>query len=453
MTAATTPALRRLLLLLVLSLSALLQLTVVARTQVNAPLRVDAMDYFSYAVNLRDHGVYSLQRDWYTGHHAPLQSDKIRPPGYPLLLLALDPQVSWDWLRRLGYLQGLMAVLSVWLVHRIGRRFLSEELALLAAALTATCPALVVLSTYVLSEAFFTLLLLAALLASLAAMRHREDWKRAVAAGLLWGAASLVRSTAQFLPMAFVALAWLLPSLAGLRRTSAFCLLGFALAMSPWLLRNLGVPPEAPGTSLMVKALAHGSYPDFEYHGDPASYGYPYRHDPEAEARARDLPAVLGYIARDFRAQPLHMLRWYLLSKPVMFLSWTDPQGWDMFIYAVNRSPYFEPGLLRVSWRLMRLAHWPLVLLGVGGMVLALFARRATRLDGEARDAAALVALVLAYAIAFHMIVAPFPRYNLPFRPLVFLLAMLCLQTLWRAAKQRHPAVAPTLSSPGAATK
>jgi len=433
MSAAPGPAWPRLLLLLILSLSALVQATGVSRTVVNSPLRVDALDYFSYAVNLRDHGVYSLQRDWYTSKGVVPTPDKVRPPGYSLLLRALDPQPSWEWLRRVGYLQALMAVFSVWLVYRIGRKFLSELMALLAAALTALCPALVVLSTYVLSEVLFTLLLLGAMLASIVAMQRKEQWPWSLGAGLLWGGAALVRPTAQFLPLLFLALAFAVPALAKFRRAGAWCLLGFALAMSPWFLRNLALPPPAPGTSLMVKALAHGSYPDFEYEGDAASYGYPYRADPNGEDRVKDLPHVLRYIAHDFGVHPARMLRWYLLSKPVVFLSWSDPQGWDIFIYAVNKSPYLEPGWLNLSWRLMWLAHWPLVLLGVAGMLLALLARRRLRLDPEQAQAAGLVALVLAYAIAFHMLVAPFPRYNLPFRPLLFLLAALCLAALGRA--------------------
>jgi 4-amino-4-deoxy-L-arabinose transferase-like glycosyltransferase len=440
MTPAAMPAWSRWLLLLLLALSALLQATVASRTQVTSPLRVDALDYFSYAINLREHGVYSLQRGWYQASKRDPVPDSVRPPGYPLLLLSLDPQVSWNWLRRLAYIQGLMAVFSVWLVHRVGRSFLSEPMALLAASLTALCPALVVLATYVLSEVFFMLVLLAAMLASIAAMRRSSDWKPALGAGLLWGAASLVRPTAQFLPVLFLALALALPRLSRFRRASAVCLLGFSLAMAPWMLRNLLLPPQPPGQSLMVKALAHGSYPDFEYAGEAESYGYPYRSDPDGEDRIRDLPHALHYIARDFRARPGHMLRWYLLSKPVVFLSWSDPQAMDIFIYTVCKSPYLEAGWLRLSWQLMWLAHWPLVLLGVGGMLAALMGHRQLHLAPEQADAAALVALVLGYAIAFHMLVAPFPRYNLPFRPLLFVLAALCLQSVWRAFRaSRRP--------------
>ena len=54
--------------------------------------------------------------------------------------------------------------------------------------------------------------------------------------------------------------------------------------------------------------------------------------------------------------------------------------------------------------------------------------------------AAAIVALVVAYSIAFHMIVAPFPRYGIPFRPLLYALAMLPLRAAWL---QWRPTMAP----------
>jgi uncharacterized membrane protein YhfC len=51
-----------------------------------------------------------------------------------------------------------------------------------------------------------------------------------------------------------------------------------------------------------------------------------------------------------------------------------------------------------------------------------------------------MVALTLAYAIGMHMAVAPFPRYNVPFRPLIFLLAALALHALFELGRQRRAA-------------
>lgn len=428
----------RLLLVLVLALSALLQATVVSRTKVNAPLRVDALDYYSYAVNLRDHGVYSLQRFWLSDPARVPPPDAVRPPGYALFVMALNPSVSWQWLRKIGYVQSVFAVLSVLLVYLVGRRFLDPGWALLAAFLTAICPSLVVMSTYVLSETLFTFLLLLATFASLAALRRPADWRFALLAGLAWGASALVRPTTQFLPALFLLLALVLPWLKPLRRTAGIALLGFVLALAPWIARNQTLPPAPAGDSLMVKALAHGSYPDFMYEGDIKSLGYPYNSDPNAAERAKDLGSFAHYLAADFRAHPLRMLRWYLVGKPAAFLSWADPQSWDIFIYAVDSSPYFDNPWLNRSWQAMSALHPVFVVLAVAAMLLALWRPRLFAAGQHARASVVLVALVLAYAIAFHMLVAPFPRYNVPFRPMVFLLAALALQAGWRWLRARR---------------
>ena len=429
----------RLLLVLLLALSALIQATVVSRTVVNMPIRVDALDYYSYAINLREHGVYSLQRDWMVDPARVPVPDAIRPPGYPLLLAALAPRVAWDWLRSLGYLQSVFAVLSVALTYLLGCRFLPWRWALFAALLTALCPSLVVMATYVLSESLFTMMLLLALLASVIAAERPARWQAALLAGVLWGAATLVRSTTMLLPAMLLVLTLVLPRLASWRRAAAVGLLGFSLAMAPWLLRNLSLPAPPPGTSLTVKAVAHGSYPDFMYQGRAESFGYPYRHDPDVEARVRDWPGLGRALAADLRAHPWRMLRWYMVGKPIAFLSWADPQGWDLFIYAVNTSPYFDNPLLKLSWKLMAMLHAPLVALGLAAMLAVFWRPRLPSIDAGRTAAAVLVALTLAYGIGMHMAVAPFPRYNVPFRPIIFLLAALALHALFELWRQRRP--------------
>ena len=431
----------RLLLVLLLALSALVQATVVSRTQVNMPLRVDALDYFSYAVNLRQHGVYSMQREWMVDPSIKPVPDAVRVPGYPLLLALLQPRPAWDWLQMLGYLQSVLSVASVALVYLLGKRFLPASWALFAAALTAFCPSLVVMATYVLTETLFTFLMLAALLASAVAAGRPTRWPPALAAGLLWAASALVRPTTLLLPALLLLLVLLLPRLAAWRRSAAIGLLAFALAMLPWTLRNQSLPPSAPGNNLTVKSVAHGSYPDFMYDGRRESFGYPYRHDPGADARSRDWAGLGQALAADFRAHPWRMARWYLVGKPLAFLSWADPQSWDIFIYAVNKSPYFDNPWLNRSWQLMSMLHAPLVALALVALLAAFLRPRALAMaEGASLPAAVLVALVLAYGIAMHMLVAPFPRYNVPFRPLIFLLAALALHASYRLVRRRFAA-------------
>ena len=84
----------RLLLILILGISAFIQFNVVSKTIVVSPLRTDAGEYFSYAYNLRHYKTYSLDKTWARAptNRAPAP-DSIRPPGYPVfLLLAGEPR-------------------------------------------------------------------------------------------------------------------------------------------------------------------------------------------------------------------------------------------------------------------------------------------------------------------------------------------------------------------------
>lgn len=427
----------RLILALILSISVLIQFTVVSRTTVRIPLRVDAGDYFSYAYNLSHHGVYSISHAWKKGptSQAPA-ADAVRPPGYPLFLMAIGtPEPTWSYLRRVSLVQAALGVLSVWLVYLVARHFLGSGGSLAAAALTALSPHLATISTYLLSESLFFFLLLASLLASLGAIRSQARWQYC-AAGLLWGLSSLVRPTAELFPPLVLLAVFLVPRLRKYRVPTALGFLCFLLAMAPWFIRNQQASVHKPGASLMVKALAHGSYPGFMFQGKPESFEYPYHFDPDRDRITRDLPTVLKHIAGRFREEPLVYSQWYLIGKPIYFLSWGNLQGWDILIYPVKHTPYFEDirfGLIRA---LAMALHWPLMLLGL--VATAMLWLRSNKLAlGPAEVAAArLVALVVVYAILFHMIIAPFPRYGIPFRPLLYALAMLPMRAFYLRWKQ-----------------
>jgi len=422
----------RLPIVLLLVFSVWLQLAGVERTVINTPLRSDSGEYFSYAFNLHEHGVYS-SHPWWIEPDPPVVADSIRPPGYPLFLLAVGrPVPTNEYLHRVEVVQAFIAVLSVWLVYLIGRRFLPRGWALAPAVFTAASPQLATLSTNILSETLFTCLLLAAVLATIGALQAgTATGRRMFLAGLAWGAASLVRSTTELLPPMLFALVVLLPGLRALRRPALLGMLGFALVLAPWHARNALGDVSSPKSSLMVKALAHGSYPGFMYENRPETFGFPYRFDPDADRIARDLPSVLHHIAGRFRERPAEYARWYLLAKPGYFLAWGHIQGLDIYVLPVFRSPWADDQRFIVLRGVALLFHWPLMLLGLAGGALLLRPNGAGP-AGPDRRAALIVALVVGYAIAFHMVVAPFPRYGVPFRPLIYLLAMLPLLSLWR---------------------
>lgn len=434
-----------LLLALLLSLAALIQFTVVTRTVVDVPIRADAADYFAYAQNLHDHGTFSRSAPARRGEAPP--RDHLRSPGYPVfLLLAGAPQPDAGWLLQVSLMQAALGVLSVLLSYAIAHRLGGGTLAMACALVVAINPYLAMSNVYLLTESLFTFLLLASAWLSLRSVDAPSRLAPALLAGLAWGLCSLVRPTMQFLPALMLVATLLLPGLRAWHRPAAIALAVFALVVAPWALRNRTLPPAPPNSDLMVNSIVHGSYPGFKYDDRPETFAFPYRFDPRIQEISRDLPTALGHIASEFRRQPMRMAKWYLVGKPYFFLSLRDAQSLDVMIYPVLRAPWYEDIRFAAVREASRLLHWPLTLSALAAMGLLLLWPRALRLTPEQRWAASLVAMVIAYAIALHMVAAPFPRYAIPFRPLIYALGLLPLRAawLWLRAARAVPVGSPT---------
>jgi len=127
------------------------------------------------------------------------------------------------------------------LLRQLGRAMIGPAVGMWAGWLAAVHPLLVFFSGYVMTESLFSVTLLLALLSSVAWIKQPRPG-RAFWSGALWGAASLTRPTA--LPLALVVALWAWGPL-GLalapgerRRHVVLLLLGLALTVAPWTLRN-----------------------------------------------------------------------------------------------------------------------------------------------------------------------------------------------------------------------
>ena len=418
-----------LLVLLILVISAWIQFTVVTHTSVDGPLRGDARDYFFYAYNLADSGTYSRSVVLANPPEA-LKPDSLRTPGYPLFLAALgNPEPTPKFVRKVVLAQAGLAVLSVLLFYLIVRRFLDPGWSHAATLLTALGPHLAMASTYLLTETLFTCFLFASILGLIHALQHPSIW-RCLVSGLLWGLCSLVRPTTQFLPPLLLILT-LLPGCRAYLRPVAMVLLGFLLAQAPWQIRNLSLPSDLVQKNMTASFLTFGAYPGFMYENDPETLGYPYRFDPNADRDEADVRSALTHIAKRFREKPLEYSYWYLIGKPVFFLSWSNPDGNnDLQIFPLLSDPYSDDARFRAIRAVMLFLHWPLMLLGLTGAFVALFFPGKLGLDSQQQPAARVVAGVFCYALVFHMIGAPLPRYGIPFRPLLYPMAILILLAL-----------------------
>jgi 4-amino-4-deoxy-L-arabinose transferase-like glycosyltransferase len=322
--------------------------------------------------------------------------------------------------------------LTVFLTFRLARELLSAGWALIAAMLTAISPHLATITAEILTESLFTLALVAAAWCSARAFRLRRA-HLAMAAGVLWGAAALVRPTAEFLPPLILLATLFLPALRSYRRTATALTIAALALQAPWWVRNQVTDLRPTSDNLTINFLHHGSYPNFMYQGRIDTLGFPYRFDPESPRIGRSVGSALSNIVDNFRSKPLETTHWYLVGKPISFLSWRIVGGWgDIFTSEPIHSPFLEDRRFSAIHAFMRALHTPLMLLGVLGALLAAWNPSWLGLGRGAVTAARLVAAVIGYAVVLHMVGAPFPRYGIPFRPLMYVLALIPLATLAR---------------------
>jgi 4-amino-4-deoxy-L-arabinose transferase-like glycosyltransferase len=185
-----------------------------------------------------------------------------KPPLYPLLL-AVPSLLGWKTLvahRVVSCLMGFALVLGVGL---LGRRVGGPRVGLVAAAVAAVYPLLVVLDGAVRSESLFAPLIAFTLLAAYRLI-DRPGFGRAAVLGLLVGLAALTRSEALLLGgLLLVLVALRLPRPAGLKYTSTMSVVAI-LVLTPWVVRNwveFGHPVMSTNFgSLEYGANCHAAY-------------------------------------------------------------------------------------------------------------------------------------------------------------------------------------------------
>jgi 4-amino-4-deoxy-L-arabinose transferase-like glycosyltransferase len=415
----------------VVVVAALLRIGFVATAKVQSPLRADAGQYAQYARNLCEHGTFSLSTA------VPPVPDSFRSPGYPLLLAACRWLGVGGWQLLAIGLQVALGTLTVLLTYRLARQVLGFRPALLASALCALSPHLVVSAAYVLTECATTFFVMAAFWLA-AGARSRS---RLVAAALCCGFAVLCNETLVFLPLA---IAW--PLARAHRRWAVSFGLVALLPFACWIVRNRLEPLGLTGSERATASISHGSYPGMVF-GDAHSFGYPYREDPEQPAFGSSWSALAEVLGRRVAADPWRYLSWYACEKPVWLWGWRLVQGKDVLVYEVVDSPYETQLMMQGTHVLMHVLHAPVMLLAVFGALCAAWWQRRT----AAWPLRALGLTAIAATLAY-LPVIPDPRYLQPFRPLLFVLAAAgatLVVTWWR--RPARQATDPVESLPGMA--
>lgn len=221
----------------VLALALALRLTTVALT-FETPAQFDPGDLSRTAQSIaQGHGYPPTNRAPGGGASA------FRPPGYPVFLAAVYA-IAGRAAPSLGRLAGaFLGTLSVALIGLIALRLWGKRVGLLALAIGAVAPPLVILSTALISEALFVPVLLAAVATALEARRAKRQYRWAIVTGVLVGIASLTRTNGLLLLLPF-ALAF--APARRRRRLSAWMpaaavILAASLTIAPWALRNWSV--------------------------------------------------------------------------------------------------------------------------------------------------------------------------------------------------------------------
>ncbi|SCY75549.1 ArnT family glycosyltransferase [Desulfoluna spongiiphila] len=422
----------------VLFTSFYLRIKVINETVINRPIRADAKGYYFYAMNVKQYGVYSRQE---FSSKKPIP-DALCSPGFPMSILpfvTFPPSIKMVW--DIQRMQVLLGCATVILAYLIAQPCIGRWMALLAAFLTGISPHLVSCTTYILTETLFTFLMVLFLWIFMQGIQHHKNWLLCLA-GITLGLASLTRPTLQYFIFALIPLAFVNKRRSVPLKHFFIVFLFFVSTMAPWFVRNYQVTGQLSDSRLMVSTLHHGIYPDFTYNNDPKTKGFPYRFDPDINNIAKDMDSVINEIKRRFANEPYRHAYWYLIKKPLTLLSWDILAGMgDVFVYPVIKSPYLAPGWIRGTHRVMKALHGVILTLSLLATVVAWVPHAPLARGKTEAFVCRLLSLIMLYFIALHVVGAPFPRYGVPLRPIMYIQALMIAQMIgifWLQKGKKH---------------
>jgi 4-amino-4-deoxy-L-arabinose transferase-like glycosyltransferase len=422
----------------ILTLALGLRVHTVLNTEVNVPLRADAGEYFLYAYNLNHFETFSKSATGYAHNKQP-EPDAYRTPGYPLFLtLFVDGKVTEKMLAQILLSQALLSTLVVYLTFLFSRKILSEPKSLMVALLTAISPHLINVNTYILTESLFSFLVVF-FFWILSRMKLTFNLKVFFLLGLILGLASLVRPVIQYFAILMCFLSLFTYGIRKGGQASAVILIGYLLVFGPWMARNVSTLGVVADDTVKYYNIKFGLYPGLMYQDNPKTYGYPYKYDPRVSEVKPELGSVLQEVKRRFTSEPVRHLKWYLYEKGIMYWSWHMVVGaGEHLIFPVATSPYFHNPLFITTSEVMKILHWPLVILGLIGTILIWIPRLNKEYSEEQLLFIRTLSLLLIYFTAIHVLSFPLARYAIPIRPLLYAMAFVPIVPLHTWIKSRR---------------
>ncbi|WP_164931867.1 glycosyltransferase family 39 protein [Dyella sp. M7H15-1] len=371
----------------------------------------NAVQYYNYARNLVQHGIYSVEAP---GNSLPV-SDSFRDPGYPVFMAAwmkIFPQ--WDsWYVAIIFSQVILSTATVMLWLGVGRYWMPWRWLTVAGVLMAVWPHSISMSSHLLSETLYGFLVaLAMFVYSLGVDKPNIRW--ALICGACFAAAALTNSV--LLPFSVLLMLYMLirrkfpPWIGVALMASTLCL------TAPWLIRNSRLPPSpASSANRALMNLVEGSWPLY-HKADMAST---LSHDPQAVDIMNQINSEIAVIEADRKAgvsmmlermsrDPGYYILWYL-QKPAMLWDWSIRIGvGDIYVYVTYHSPFDDNPLWRAVEAACHGGNGVLALLALTGGLLALRKSNHSSMAG--------VALLLLTVTAIHTALQAEPRYSIPYR-------------------------------------
>lgn len=351
-----------------------------------------------------------------------------RPPGYPVVLAAVDlVGGGWTAMRILG---ALLGVATVALIFLIAQRIWDRRVAVVAGGIAAVFPPLVVLNVSLLSEVLFLPLALASIWAVLA-FRDDRRLRWAAAAGVLCGLAVLTRVNGLPLVLALAFGVWVLSPRFSRRAlvAPAVVVLAMVLTLLPWVVRNTLEFDRLVGVSTGGGYALAGTYNEesrerADHAGRPFSPNRLRTFQDEFRRRDLDEDELVGEMngqATDFmKDNPGYVVKTVLWNVPRVF----DVERSDEFERAFASSQVQAVGVENIdSPFVYLLALYAVVLLAVAGAVV------------QARGSGLRRAPSFVWAAPLLLLIPPLviyglPRYRAPVDPFLVLLAAVAVVAL-----------------------
>jgi 4-amino-4-deoxy-L-arabinose transferase-like glycosyltransferase len=388
------------------------------------PIVADSADYDRLARSLAEGRGYTNTRG---------EPTSWRPPLYPAFVAAIY-RVADGSVEAVRLVQVLVDVGTVALGYQLGTVLFGALAGRIAGLLIAVNVSTISASSRLLSETLFTMLLMAGVILAVEWWRAlRADRKPAAVAlgvgvGAMVGAGTLCRGVLLLYPLCLIGVAvlrWCVSPPAWERSTSAAptsgrglllasgaLLLGFALIVMPWTVRNYRVHGALVPVATQLGVTLYTAY------NPPNGWIFGIDTQDETVAAAHRLSEVAASAmltkaaVSSILSSPRRILRLEVLK--VMYF-WV-PVDWEILpVYGAVNPTYLFVGLWALVYAGLRLTHkW--------------------RPDGVPTWAAWLP---IAYLFAMAMVVQGTPRYRLPCEPLLAVFAAAALAAIGREVSRR----------------